>query len=89
MTLTFEGTNDFEAVNKAAAWCHEKGFSVGSMCRDEPIGLMYGDYLVAKWKNMTPKERRTVDGKITSHNFRSGSVTVTVFRDSLLEEASK
>jgi hypothetical protein len=80
-SITFEGAEDFEAINKAEAFLKSLGFSYGSMQRGEPIGILYGDYLISKWRNMTPAERDSLHGQITAESFRSGPVHVDIYDD--------
>lgn len=75
ITLPNTGTH-FSGHYAAVQWCHEHGVSSGSMCGAAPIALMRGDYLVAKWRNLSPQERRTAHGLMTSPNWRSGDVTI-------------
>ena len=80
MKQVFEGAPDsFEAVRKAEEFCRVLGFSWGSMCRDMPIALMKGDYQIAKWRNLSDRERKACHGIMTSPNFRDGPVTVEIF----------
>lgn len=72
---TFADEGDFEAITAARAWLHERGYSVGTMCGDLPMAIMKGDYLIAKWRNLTPKERSMVDGRIEGDK-RAGPVVV-------------
>ena len=76
--IIFEQTGDFQALYAAQDWCRNKGISCGSSCRDMPIGLMHGDFTIAKWKNLTPKERRTVDGVITG-DIRNGPIKIKMY----------
>lgn len=66
------------AHRKAAAWCEENGYSVGEMCGPQPIGIMRGEWQIAKWRNLTKREQDQLDGTITG-NFRDGPVKVTIF----------
>lgn len=76
--LTFTGTRDFEALAAAEAWCRVAGISVGSLRADAPRALKRGDFMVAKWRNLTPMERHAVDGVMTApgRTFRTGPVFV-------------
>lgn len=80
-SYTFEGIDDFEAYNKAEAFLKSAGFSIGSMCRGELTGIMYGDYRIAKWRNLTAKEKDDLHGQITSESFRNGPVVVDFYDD--------
>ncbi|HZZ77144.1 MAG TPA: hypothetical protein VFE62_01415 [Gemmataceae bacterium] len=85
-SLTFEGGSDFEAINKAEAFLKTAGFSCGSMQRGEPIGIMHGDYLISKWRGMTPPEREQLHGQITAEtSFRSGPVHIDLYDDAPAE----
>lgn len=74
---TFTGEDVFDASHKAEDWCKENNISVGMMCRDEPRGLMMGDYLIAKWKNLSQSDKLQMDGQMTG-NFRYGPVHISV-----------
>ncbi len=84
MKLVFEGTDTFEALRKAQAWCVENGISYGSSCRNLPIGLMFGDYDIAKWRNLSPKDIRELHG-VMKGPLRTGPITVEIYP----EHASK
>jgi hypothetical protein len=77
MKITFHGTETFEANYKAVAWCHERGISVGSSCAASPKGLMFGDYIIAKWRNLTSAEIEQLHGWI-DRDLRDGPVTVYI-----------
>jgi hypothetical protein len=68
----------FGALYAAREWCHANGISYGSLCRDMPVGLMRGDYQIAKWKNLTSEERASCDGLMTSSDFREGDVVIEI-----------
>ena len=73
----FDKKGDFEAINEAQTWLEANGYSYGSMQRDEPIGIMKGDYDISKWRNMTATEHEALDGKLTGDK-RNGPVTITI-----------
>ena len=74
-TKKFEGANTFEACRAAEDWCKKQGLSIGSMERGSPRGLMYGDYIIAKWRNLSWEERRALDGAMVG-DMRNGPVCV-------------
>ena len=76
--IVFDQVGDFEALYAAQAWCLERGISYGSTCGPDPIGLLYGDYCIAKWRNLTPKEKRTIDGIITGDK-RNGPIRIKMY----------
>jgi len=76
MIKEFQGSGDFEAWSAAAKWCKEHGLSGGSSCRSGPLGLLFGDYAIAKWHNLTATERNQLHGTLTAH--RNGPAIVNI-----------
>jgi hypothetical protein len=74
--MTFEG-EEFAAFHAAEQFATECGFSVGRMQRDEPIGLLFGDYDIQKWRNIHPKDRLKFHGLILGQK-RNGPVHVDI-----------
>lgn len=56
---------DFSAIYAAEAYCRRAGISYGSIQRDAPIGLAWGDAFIAKWRDIPEAERLCLDGRIT------------------------
>lgn len=57
-------------------WCRENGISVGQSSATGPTGLLFGKYdWIAKWRNLTPKERGDLHGTMDG-NFREGPVVI-------------
>jgi hypothetical protein len=77
MQKLFDQIGTFQALYAAEAWCREQGISYGSGCAGCPVGLMYGDYLVAKWRNLSQEEIRALDGRMTG-NFRQGPIVIDI-----------
>jgi len=76
MKLIFDNPGcNFEACREAEAWCENHDIAYGAMERDQPRGLMVGGYVIAKWSNLRPHERATLDGKMTG-NMLSGPVVI-------------
>lgn len=76
-SITFTRDGDFAALYAAQNWCDENGISYGSLCGDAPVGLLYGDWAIAKWRNLTPAERAQLDGRMEG-DFRHGPVTIRI-----------
>ena len=74
--IEFNQTGEFSAVNAAKKWLQDHGYSYGSMCMDMPIGILKGSWCIAKWRNLTMKERKQLDGQIVSSDFRDGPVII-------------
>lgn len=76
--VTFNQKGTFEACYAAEAWCQENGISWGPMDGPgNPIGLMLGDFHIAKWTNLTRQEQAACHGTMTG-NFREGPVVITM-----------
>lgn len=72
---------EFPNLNAAMQWCDDNGYSYGSLCNAMPIGILKGDFLIAKWRNLTEKERDELDGQITlsaDGDWRNGPVVITL-----------
>jgi hypothetical protein len=85
----FEGKKDFEALYAAEHWCRDNGISYGSTCVSSPQALLIGDYSIAKWRNLTAKERKQAHGVIENSR-REGPVTLRIkaeFRHLLKDES--
>lgn len=78
--LTFTQTGEFEAYRAAQEWLNAGGFSWGQGQRGAPCGILFGDFIIAKWKNLTLAERRECHGELTGDH-RQGPVTIVIFAD--------
>lgn len=74
-TKTFASEETFKALYLAQDWLRENGYSYGSTCRDQPIGILKGDWVIAKWRNLTAKEVAGLDG-VLAGSPRHGPVEV-------------
>lgn len=75
LEATFTGEATFAALYAAEAFLERAGFSAGSGSAGQPTAFMFGDWLVAKWKNLTTTERNNVHGTMTGDR-RNGPVTL-------------
>ena len=70
------GDDTFTAMYAAEKWCAAEGISVGHSCGPGyPRGLLYGDFEIAKFRNLTAKERAALHGKMTG-DMRAGPITI-------------
>ena len=76
-TKTFSEPGMFKALDAAEKWLTENGYSYGPGSAMDPVPVLQGDFITAKWKNLTIKEVAQLDGKIVG-NYREGPVTVTL-----------
>ncbi|GFM49014.1 hypothetical protein K5D38_04860 [Pseudomonas cichorii] len=74
---TFSNPGTFKALWAAQEWLQQNGYSYGSTCREMPIGILKGDYVIAKWKNLTQQEISELDGDLQG-DMREGPITVTL-----------
>lgn len=75
---TFTGAGEFEAMYAAERWLKERGFSVGRQQAHAPRGILFGDFEVAKWRNLSTEERVALHGTMTGDG-RNGPITVLIF----------
>lgn len=75
MEIVFDQKGTFLALDAARQWCRDNGISFGSSSARGPTGLLRGDYCIAKWHNLSAKERAQLDGTM-SGDFREGPVTI-------------
>lgn len=73
--LRFTGDDTFDAFHAALAWCDENGISYGPSCRSKVIGLLRGEWHIAKWRNLTRAERAACHGTLTG-DARTGPVFI-------------
>lgn len=63
----FKGSGEtFSAKWEAEKWLSDNGYSYGSSCVCSPQGVVKGDAIISKWRNMTNKERNLMDGRLYS-----------------------
>lgn len=75
MRIEFKQTGTFQAMYAAEAWCSANGISVGQSSIG-PTGLLFGEYdWIAKWRNLTPSERKELHGTM-SGDMRNGPVVI-------------
>jgi hypothetical protein len=77
--ILFNREGTFQALWAAQGWLEENGYSYGSTCRDMPIGILKGDWLIAKWKNLNKKEIGELDGVLISDDFREGPCKILIY----------
>lgn len=76
---TFSGQGAFDALHAAEDFIRSIGASCGSNQRGAPTGIMFGDFDIAKWRNMNARERGELHGVIDAGDHRNGPVAVRIF----------
>jgi hypothetical protein len=71
----FSETGAFKALYAAQRWLEENGYSYGPTCVMHPAPILKGDYVIAKWRNLTKKEIKALDGWFDG-DLREGPVVV-------------
>lgn len=79
MVKTFDEPGDFESLYAAERWLAENGYSVGPGCAQShgKHGILKGEWLIAKWRNLTKQERAELDGVMIAH--RTGIATIRIY----------
>lgn len=78
ISITKPGT--FQSYYAACGWCSENGYEYGSTDIGNKVALRKGEYnLPQKWKNMDDAEKNSVDGIMTSDDFREGTIIIYIF----------
>ena len=81
--IEFNQEGTFQAMYAAEAWCREKGISFGQSCATGPTGLLFGQYdWIAKWRNLTARERKDLHGTM-SGDMRGGPVMIVLKDDAI------
>lgn len=77
---SFREAGTFESLYAAQRWLKENGYEYGSLCKNEPVGIKAGIYdLPEKYKNMDAHDKASVDGWMTSVDFRESQVIIYIF----------
>lgn len=77
MKLNFDGETPFAACREAETWCGAHGLSIGSMERNAPRGLLFGEYDISKWGGLNSAERGQLHGTMEG-DMRHGPITITI-----------
>ena len=80
---TFSACGSFGAFNKAEEYLEDLGFTTGLLCDNEPVGFAPKAKfsIIAKWKNIDPKDWDKLSGIMVSDDFREGDVTIVRFKE--------
>lgn len=78
--VIFENEGDFQAYYAAQAWLQSRGFSCGRGQRGAPNGILFGEYEISKWKNLSFSQRQMCDGVLVGDH-RHGPISVVIYGD--------
>lgn len=74
-SIIFHDAGDFCALRAAERFLASAGFSVGSGCKGCDTGILFGDWVIAKWRNLTRSEQAVLHGVMTGDR-RNGPVMI-------------
>lgn len=74
---------DFAAVRRAEQLLQDHGFSVGVTQRGSSRGVMFGDYVIQKWRNLNVSERAALHGILDGD--RSSDAQIEIWDPAPLE----
>lgn len=79
--VVFHHYGDFAAFAACEAWLKARGFSVGPLMGNSPVGIVHGaGIIIAKWKNLSGEDLNDLHAKIMPANIaasmRGGPVKV-------------
>jgi hypothetical protein len=80
-TKEFKEKGTFQSMHVAEKWLSKNGYSSGSTCINSPVAIRKGEYdLPQKWHNLSALGKKSVDGIMTSSDWREGVVVVTIYK---------
>jgi hypothetical protein len=85
-SITIEACGTFGAIGKADAYLEERGYLVGPMCMDMPIGFVPKDnendtVVNIKWKNLSKEDIKELHGVIKPMpEFREGGCVIEFWK---------
>ena len=85
---TFTSPARLEALSEALAWLGKNGYSYGSPCSENKIGIVQGDGIfIGKWQTLSRDDIARLDG-VLAGDIRSNTLTLTLYRPDPSTEAS-
>jgi len=78
LEIIFDQQGEFKAFYAAELFCQNNDISCGTLGRDLPIGLMWGDVEIAKWRNLSVEDIKLLHGRMTSKDYRNGPITLRI-----------
>lgn len=81
MKKVFDQMDTWAAMRAAEEWLDSLGYSYGPTDRTHKRGILRGDYIIAKFHNLTKTEITQLDGIMWGDN-RNGPITVEIYERS-------
>src|SRR3546814_4922095 len=79
-TLSDNDVISFAAYNRMVREIGTAGFAIGASQVGSPVGLMFGHYIVSKWRNLNQQQSAELHG-IVEGDRRTGPLLVTIYDD--------
>lgn len=75
------GKVEFGASYEAQEYLNDKGYFLGVMDGNNPIGFASDDYILAnKWHSLSKEDKTKLDGVLVSEDFRTANVKIIFFK---------
>ncbi len=74
--LPTDGAFDF--CNRVFDELKARGYSVGSMQREAPMGIAFGDCYISKWRNLETDDFYALDGRVTFYPSPRNATRATI-----------
>lgn len=78
LSITFRDSEPSKAEDRAVRFLKSAGFSVGRKQAHSPRGILYGNYDVQKWRNLSERDRATLHGAIVA-DFKELNATFEIW----------
>lgn len=75
--VVFDQEGTFTALHECKRFLADRGFSFGSWQRGAPCAVMFGDYYISKWRNLSSDERRSLHGQFSGDG-RNGPIILVL-----------
>src|SRR3546814_18749727 len=79
-TISYNDVGTFASYNRMVREIGAAGFAIGASQVGSPVGLMFGHYIVSKWRNLNQQKRAELHG-IVEGDRRTGPLLVTIYDD--------
>lgn len=66
LSITFRDKEFFTAETRAIRFLESAGFSIGRKQSHAPRGILYGDFDIQKWRNLSERDRAALHGALVT-----------------------
>lgn len=79
----------FDSEEAALSALNNAGFSIGTNQRSDPRGLLFGDVIISKWRNLSEADKKSLHGHLVRHGPPGSPTTVTFYENGAPEQATR